>query len=162
MTEKMHWATKARLEREAKQAEAPQTEQTPTKKGTRPGWKPASILPQLKARHGFTARWVRNDPGNIQRKMAEGWLLMKPEDNVGTPIIQAETPEANPLASEIRYRDSIAMMLPDEAKQDREEYYRNESRSVQQQVLSKSDEQFKSHGVTTYTPKGQAGRIVID
>lgn len=158
--EKVHWATKARLEREAKATE-PAIEKS-TKRGTRPGWQPASILPKLKARRGFTARWVRNDPGNIQRKMVEGWLLMKPSDNEGVAIIQAETPDTAPLASEIRYRDSIAMMLPDEDKKDRDEFYRNESRSVQQQVLSKTDEQFKSHGVATYTPKGQAGRIVID
>lgn len=162
MTDQMHWATKARLEREAKKASEPQTEQTQTKKGTRPGWKPASILPNLKAPSGFTARWVRNDPGNIQRKMAEGWLLMKPSDNKGVAILQVDTPEANPLASEIRYRDSIAMMLPDDMKEAREEYMRDENRSRQEQVLNHSDEKFKSHGVATYAPKGQAGRIVID
>ncbi len=160
MTDKIHWATKARLEREAK-AEQP-IEQSTTRKGTRPGWKPASVLPDLKAPKGFTARWVRNDPGNIQRKMAEGWLLMKPSDNQGVAILQATTPDANPLASEIRYRDAIGMMLPDDMKQAREEYMRDENRSRQEQVLSHSDEQFKSHGVATYAPKGQAGRIVID
>src|SRR5689334_13681340 len=83
------------------------------KKGTKPGWRPSSVLPQLKARSGFTARWVRNEPGNISKKMAEGWVLMKPEDNVGIAIRAIDTPDANPLANEIRYRESIAMMIAD-------------------------------------------------
>lgn len=145
----------------AKPESEAQTDQS-KKTGTRPGWKPASVLPQLKARPGFTARWVRNDSGNIQKKMVEGWVLMKPSDNVGVEILQANTPDSNALASEIRYRDSIAMMLPDELKQARTEHFRSEALDAQTQILRKSDEQFRSHGVQTYTPKGQAGRIVID
>lgn len=132
------------------------------KKGTRPGWRPSSVLPQLKARPGFTARWVRNDPGNISKKMAEGWILMKPDDNKGIPIRAYETPDANPLAGEIRYRDAIAMMIADEDKLARQEYIRDENRAATKQILQKSDEEFKRAGVQTYAPKGQSGRIVIE
>lgn len=148
--------------REAKQARS-DSEQTPdTNRGTKPGWKPSSVLPQLIARHGFTARWVANEPANIYRKQSEGWLIMKSDDNKGTPIRQYDTPDANSLGTEIRYRDMIAMMIPDDAKQAREEYYREQNREAQRQILAKSDEQFKRSGVQTYTPKGMAGRIVIE
>jgi len=132
------------------------------KKGTRPGWKPSSVLPQLKARSGFTARWVHNDSGNVTRKLSEGWVLMKPEDNKGAPIKAYETPDANPLASEIRYRDMIAMMLPDDLMEARKEWLRQENKSAQSQILRETDIQLKSAGVATYAPKGQAGRIVIE
>lgn len=132
------------------------------KKGTKPGWKPASVNPQLKARSGFTARWVRNESGNIAKKLAEGWILMKPSDNVGIPIRAEETPDANPLASEIRYRDQIAMMISDEDKQARTEFHREENRRIQKQILRQTDEDLQKIGVSTYAPKGQAGRIVIE
>lgn len=145
----------------------PKTEQTierpaEPKKGTRPGWKPSSVLPQLKARHGFTARWVANEPGNISKKLAESWILMKPSDNVGIPIKAYDTPDTNSVASEIRYRDSIAMMIADEDKKAREEYMREESRAATRQILKQTDEDFKRAGVQTYAPKGQSGRIVIE
>jgi len=132
------------------------------KKGTKPGWRPSSVLPQLKARQGFTARWVSNEAGNIARKLAEGWILMKPSDNVGTPIRDLNTPDTNTLASEIRYRDSIAMMISHEDKAARQDYIREENRSATRQILRQTDEDLKRAGVQTYTPKGQAGRIVID
>lgn len=132
------------------------------KKGTRPGWRPSSVLPQLKARHGFTARWCSNDSGNIAKKLSEGWILMKPSDNIGTPIKSYDTPDSNSLGSEIRFRDSIAMMIADEDKLARQEYMREESKAATRQILQKTDEEFKRAGVQTYSPRGQSGRIVIE
>lgn len=132
------------------------------KKGTKPGWRPSSKLPDLKARTGFTARWVSNESGNISKKLSEGWILMKPSDNVGVPIKDFLTPDTNTLASEIRYRESIAMMIPDDVKAARAEYIQEENRAAQRQILRQTDEEFKRAGVQTYTPKGQAGRIVIE
>jgi hypothetical protein len=136
--------------------------QAEPKKGTRPGWKPSSVLPQLKARSGFTARWIRNESGNIAKKLAEGWLLMKPSDNVGIAIRQTDLPDANPLAGEIRYRDSIAMMISDDDKAARQEYIRGENKSATSQIFRQTDEELKRAGVQMYAPKGQAGRIVIE
>jgi len=146
---------------------AEQTDQTvdkkaEPKKGTKPGWRPSSVLPQLKARHGFTARWCANDSGNITKKLSEGWILMKPSDNVGIPIKSYDTPDSNSLATEIRFRDSIAMMIADEDKLARQEYMREESQAATRQILQKTDEEFKRSGVQTYSPKGQSGRIVIE
>jgi hypothetical protein len=136
--------------------------QAEPKKGTKPGWKPSSVLPQLKARSGFTARWVRNESGNISKKLAEGWILMKPSDNVGIPIKAYDTPDANTLASEIRYRDAIAMMIANEDKEARTEYIKSENKAATQQILRQTDEEFRRAGVQTYAAKGQSGRIVIE
>jgi hypothetical protein len=134
----------------------------PKKKGTKPGWRPSSVLPQLKARDGFTARWCANDSGNIAKKLSEGWILMKPSDNRGVAIKSYDTPDSNSLASEIRFRDSIAMMIADEDKLSRQEYMREESKAATRQILQKTDEEFKRAGVQTYSAKGQSGRIVIE
>jgi hypothetical protein len=151
---------RSKAAREAKQADTIETPEV--KRGTRPGWKPSSVLPQLKARSGFTARWMSNEPARIAAKMSEGWVIMKPSDNVGTPIRQLDNPDTNSLGSEVRYRDMVAMMLPDDVKRDRDDYHRDEREQAIRQVHKKSDEQFKQSGVQTYTPKGQAGRIVIE
>lgn len=132
------------------------------KKGTPVGFRPSSVLPRLIAREGFSAKWIRNEAGHIASKLEEGWIIMKPTDNIGTSIRQDYVSEANSLGTEIRYRDLIAMMLPNEVKKAREEYYRNEARESQSQVLRETDSKLKSGGVQTYKPKGMAGRIVIE
>lgn len=140
-----------------------QIEQSPERvEGTRPGWKPASVLPNLKAPAGFTARWVANDPGNVAKKMAEGWVLMEPKDNKGIKIRTTDVMAGNQMASEIRYRDSIAMMLPNESKAGRDEYMRKLNSEAVMSSLKETDAEFKKKGVQTYAPKGQAGRIVIE
>lgn len=125
--------------------------------GTVPGWKPSSLLGTLKAKSGFHARWVSSDPANIAKKRSEGWIIMKPEDNVGS-YQQAESS----LSGELRYRDLVAMMLPSSLKKSREEYYKNEVREATASILKQTDASLKQSGVSTYTPSGQAGRIVIE
>lgn len=129
-------------------------QETEAKKGTSPGWRPSSVLGTLKARPGFKARWVQNDPARIAKMKAEGWIVMKPTDNVGGFESLSE--------SEIVYRDTIGMMLPNDKAEARSEYYRQELKETTKSILSKSDQEFKRAGVQTYAPKGQAGRIVID
>ena len=140
-----------------------ETQTVEKKKGTRPGWKPADMIPTLKARSGFSARWVANDPANIMRKRHEGWIIMKPSDNVGAHIESlGYATDAGQLATEIRYQNMIAMMLPDDAKEDRTKYHQDRIRESTAGILAESDETMKKMGMKTYTPKGQSGRIVIE
>lgn|SRR3990167_5683376 len=129
---------------------------------TAPGWRPAKRLGYLKAPSGYTARWVAADLDNVQRKKEEGWLIMKPSDNKGMNLDKQDVNDGGSPANDIRYRDMIAMMLPDEVKKEREEYYRQENRRATDVIFKKTDRDLKNIGVSTYTPKGQAGRIVIE
>ena len=129
---------------------------------TAPGWKPAKRLGYLKARSGFTARWVSTDSDNVQRKKEEGWLIMKPTDNIGGNLGLQDVNDGGSPANDIRYRDLIAMMLPDAVKKEREEYYRGENRRATDVILKKTDKDLKNIGVHGYAPKGQSGRIVIE
>lgn len=134
-----------------------------TVNATAPGWRPAKRLSYLKARSGYTARWVAADPDNIARKKEEGWQIMTPKDNIGGNLDkQQDVNDGGSPANDIRYRDLIAMMLPDKVKKEREEYYRGENRRATDVILKKTDSDLGKFGVQTYKPKGHSGRIVIE
>lgn len=140
-----------------------QIEKTEPVRGTRPGFRPADRLGEgLKAPHGFTARWVRNDAANVAKKKAEGWIVMKPSDNKGEYVEDFDVNQGTPMHNGIRYQDMIAMMLPNELKESRDEYYRNEVKNTTRNVLRQTDDEMRRAGVQTYAPKGQKGRVVID
>lgn len=137
-------------------------EKKTTRKATKPAWRPASKLATLKAKDGFTARWVSADPTEIARKKAEGWVIMKPRDNIGPAIDQIDVNDGKALHDGIRYRDMIAMMLPDDMKKAREEYHEEENRQAMAGILKETDGQLNKMGAQTFAPKGAPGRIVIE
>jgi hypothetical protein len=130
------------------------------KKGTRPGWRPAGQIPRLKAPKGFTPKW--SNPDKLDKLRAEGWILMKPEDNKGQAITKSDVNDVGSLTGALRYRELVAIMLPNELKEDRDEWLRNENQDAMKNILKQTDEQLQELGVQTYAPTGQAGRIVID
>jgi hypothetical protein len=132
------------------------------KKGTRPGWKPAGQLPKLKAPPGWTAKWASSDAAKLSKLRAEGWEFMKESDNKGDKIVKVDVLDGSSLIGEIRYRDMVAMMLPNELKEARDDWLRQENKDAMRNILKQTDETFKEHGVQTYAPTGQDGRIVID
>ena len=87
---------------------------------------------------------------------------MKPSDNKGGNLGLQDVNDGGSPANDIRYRDMIAMMLPDAVKKERDEYYRSENRRATDVILKKTDKDLKNMGVSTYRPNGQSGRIVIE
>lgn len=146
--------------RQKKMIEQVVSEGNEIKKGTPPAWQPASKQAELKAPKGFFPRWVRADAGEIAKKKAEGWLIMKPEDNKGH-FRADDVNDGTPLHNGIRFRDMIAMMLPEERKEGRDAYFKAENKRAVSGIFDKTDEESKKMGLRLYTPKGQAGRIVI-
>lgn len=145
----------------------PQAEQeiiAPETKGTRPGWKPSSQLPRLKAPNGFIAKW--SAPAKLTERLSEGWKIMKPVDNQGEEILNIDVNDVSSLTGALRYRDLVAIMLPKELKAARDEWLRNENKESMRGILGKTDESFKEHGVETFgvVPDGKGGssRIVIN
>lgn len=133
-----------------------------SKRATKPGWNPSSMLGTLKAPAGYEARWVRNDPAAVAKKKAEGWIVMRPKDNTGTEIVQTDVADQKTIGDYIVYRDCIAMMLPLEMKAAREEYHRSEIVGTMKQILHDTDGEIGKLGGSTYKPKGMKGRIVIN
>lgn len=144
---------------------------TPTRRGrppvntvaspTRPGWKPAARMGGVKAPKGFTARWVADEPDNIARKKEEGWVML-PADKNQKDFDVKDVNDGNKMGSNIHYRGMVAMMLPDDKKEARTEYYKAETNRATQMIMKKTDGEAKNMGVQTYAPKGQGGRIVIE
>jgi hypothetical protein len=128
---------------------------------TKPGWKPAARMAGIQARSGFTARWVSDEPDNIARKKEEGWIIMKPDDNI-KKFDSQDVNDASQTDSRIRYRGMIAMMLPNNLKEARTEYYKAETNRATQMIMRETDKEAKKMGVETYKPKGASGRIIIE
>lgn len=151
-------------EREDMQIEQTVIESSPIHKtkGTRPGWKPAGQLPKLKAPQGWTAKWASCDPGKLSKLRAEGWEIMKPTDNKGQEILHIDVNDSGSITGELRYRDLVAVMLPKELKDARDEWLRDENKQAMSTILKDTDEKFQENGVETYRPGGQSGRIVIE
>ena len=151
---------------ESETEEIPEKEEKPKtrrkRKATKPAWRPSSRLATLKARSGFTARWVSADPAEISKKRAEGWIIMKPSDNKGPEIEQTDISDGKALHDGIRYRDMIAMMLPDDLKEAREEYYKKENEQAMAGILDETDNKLGQIGAQTYKPKGASGRVTIE
>lgn len=138
------------------------SEEKPKKQATKPGWRPSSRLNSIKAKKGYTARWVENKPERLAKMREEGWEMMKPEDNEGTQITSYDVNDGKALHNGIRQKELIAMMLPDSLKEDREEYHRQENRDAVKNILRDTDGHLAETGARSYTPKGLEGRIVIE
>ena len=93
-------------------------------KGRR-SWAPARMLDLNGKMPGFRYRWVDVDPSNIRKKLAEGWQFVNKE--TGHPVEHQDpglmhggtAPDTS-----VRYRDVVAMALPEETGQARDEYFR--------------------------------------
>jgi hypothetical protein len=129
-------------------------------KGTPPNWKPSGQLPNLKAPSGFTAKWC--NPAKLSERRSEGWQIMKPSDNKGAEIINIDVNDVGSLTGALRYRELVAIMLPKELKEARDNWLKNENLEATKTILKKTDKELAQHGVETYAPNGQSGRIVIE
>lgn len=110
------------------------TEQlTPAPKKGHRSWNPAQRLDVVGKAKGFRYRWCNNDPANIEKKLAEGWVLVNKTTNLPGEHERRETPQdgAN-LTTAKTYREMVLMALPEDIALDRDRYVNEQS---QKQVL---------------------------
>jgi hypothetical protein len=94
----------------------------PRKKG-KPTWKPAAMLDVVDKKKGFRMRWASNDPLNLQRKKAEGWVMANKETGIDAEHEHPEkTGDGHSMTSVTEYRDLVLMALPEELGKARDEY----------------------------------------
>lgn len=103
-------------------------------------WTPPSMLPDPEPEPGYVFRWVRTstlgtaDPTNISSKFREGWEPVKASDHEDLHIMSDSVDE--------RFKDNIVVgglilcKIPEEIAQERDEFYRNQTRSQMQSVDS--------------------------
>lgn len=144
---------KGRADLEAEIAEAG-IDPAPPKMG-KPSWKPARMLDVEFDTPGYRKRWVDNDPANIRRKQAEGWVFVNKE--TGFPAEHKDPGLVHggaPLDSSIQYRDVVLMALPEDTAQARDEYYAEINKRQLEGVNETAAANMQSVGPMATTRKG--------
>lgn len=110
----------------AKEKKAEERQAKGDKKGVKPvEWRPSSLMPPLVAPKGYTPRWVENTVTNVQKKQAEGWVLMNGVTCNVKGSYQAidVKDQGGSISGAPEYREMIGMMLPKEKKEGRDKYH---------------------------------------
>jgi hypothetical protein len=117
--------------------------QNPESKAVKPvRWKPASRLGTISTPEGYRARWVHDTPDNISKKKAEGWEILDKSKfpKIGGGEYENQVTDSKGLTSTVLKRNElIAMVIPEEMAQERDEYYRRETEDATQSALSHSE-----------------------
>lgn len=93
-------------------------------------WRPARVLdiPEHLKNPAFTYRWCdKNKPGNIQKKMSEGWEIDKELSRKLTAIATRTVNDGTPLDGTAQIRELVVMKMPKEMAASRNEYYAKRS-----------------------------------
>lgn len=93
-------------------------------------WRPARILdiPEHLKNPAFVYRWCdKNKPGNIQKKMSEGWEVDKELSRRLTAIATRTVNDGTPLDGTAQIRELVVMKMPKEMAASRNEYYAKRS-----------------------------------
>lgn len=93
-------------------------------------WKPARKLdiPEHLKNPAFVYRWCdKNKPGNIQKKMSEGWEVDKELSRKLTAIATRTLNDGSPLDGTAQIAELIVMRMPREMAASRNEYYAKRS-----------------------------------
>lgn len=93
-------------------------------------WKPARKLdiPEHLKNPAFVYRWCdKNKPGNIQKKMSEGWEVDKELSRKLTAIATKTLNDGSPLDGTAQIAELIVMRMPKEMAASRNEYYAKRS-----------------------------------
>lgn len=114
--------------------EAIETNQEPTapkrgpKKKGNSTWKPAQKLEVRNKKKGFRYRWCDKDPANIQKKLAEGWVVAtKDSGTKADHVVPGVTGDGKAPTSVTEYRESVLMVLPEEVAQARDRFFQEQT-----------------------------------
>ena len=134
---------------------------TEVKKGNA-AWKPAHHLPLNNTPPGYRPKWCWDDPGNIGRLEAEGWL--HPSQVPGGVEAEREDRKGindgkNLTASEKKYRELRLMYLPEDVAKAREAYHAARTRK-QTEGMKKNLQSDLNTG--SNTPVNAQGKIIIE
>lgn len=139
------------------------TPETKVKKG-KPTWQPAQRLSMGKKSKNFRYRWCDSDSQNIEQKRAEGWEFVNGETGIpGEHDHPQGVGDGKPLDSTKTYRELVAMALPEELGEARDEWVnertRKQTRSIKDVLKEQVTESAKQHKIE---PAQVTGKIVIE
>jgi len=134
---------------------------TDKKKG-RASWKPARHFDIRNKDPNYRYRMALNDPGNIEKKQAEGWIVVDRNSNIaGSQSLPNPSTDGQALASPVTYREHVLMVLPNEQAEARDEYFAERASIRERQIKRELESEFSAAA----GPGARApihGKIVIE
>lgn len=106
------------------------------KKSTKPSgikkgkasWKPASLNEFTNKEDGYRYRMMRKDADNLSKKKQEGWeIVSQLNDPDSSHVNPDKINEGKPLTSVLEGRDWVYGRIPEDAAQERDEYFQRQS-----------------------------------
>lgn len=129
------------------------------KKGT-PSWRPASVLTITDQDPNYVDRWEVNDPGQIQKALAEGWEVASGlRADKSSRSDERTIDDGAKSTSLTEYRELIRLQMPKELADERNAYF--QEKSERQIRATKQDLEKDLRGLGEGAP-GVRGRVVID
>tara|TARA_R100000501_G_C2602252_1_gene98994 strand:- start:387 stop:1001 length:615 start_codon:yes stop_codon:yes gene_type:complete len=101
---------------------------SPSKKVGRKSWQPAAVTNISGKKDEYAYRLVNTEvPGNVSKKMAEGWEYCS-DEGVNTPGITLQ--DGSQIGSAKQIRESLLMRMPKETKEARDRYFSDQQKSA--------------------------------
>ena len=126
------------------------------KKG-RKSWKPAAMLDVTNKASGFRYRWRNDDDAHLERVKNEGWVFVNKETGIPAEHDHPDKiGDGKPLDSIIKYRDMVLMALPEDLAEERDAYYREQTRRQTVSLKNKARDEIKKTGAEV------TGKIIIE
>lgn len=159
----------AKLERNPfTKVEKEEVEVKQEKKGKRVQFRPAAKLGGFQAPDGYVPRWVNSaDTANVMRKQQEGWefansVTMPGYKQLNEVLHGKEVTESNGLSKGvIRHNEMVAMVLPQEIKESRDEYFGNLTKQRTQSRIQSKEQKDKLKNIG-YNSDGYENTLTID
>lgn len=125
------------------------------------GYRPPSLLPLPPPEPGWAFRYIRKssmgelDPRNMSRRAHDGFVLCRPQDY---PDLVRSSDLKNEAKDHIECGGLVLAKIPIEAKEEREQYYREMDRRQMQKVDSDYFN-LQDRGVETFRMPGSGVRV---
>lgn len=137
---------------------------TETKKRGNNSWQPARVLDVSGRQAGFRYRWCDRDAANIDKKLAEGWVMVDGTSKLpGEHMARKSPDDGKPLDSTKTYREYVLMALPEERGQARDAWVAERTRN---QTIGLKKEATRANAVAAaqsgVAPAALHGKIVIE
>lgn len=138
------------------------------KKG-KPSWRPAAKLQLIDKKPGFRYRWCEQDPDNLERKKAEGWVFA--HELHGMDAEPEPGVDAAPVKGAKTHRELVLMALPEDMAKARAEYFEEQTKRQTTGTKELLEEQMRNNpkrkGASAHASgeiriEDQSGKTIID
>jgi len=114
-------------------------------------WKPSKLLdiPESLKDPAFTYRWCDKDkPGNIRKKLSEGWIIDKDLMKKMEQVLTIE--DGKPLDTTTGIRELIVMKIPKDKAEARNEFYQARGKLAMKKKQDELDNEVRKIGGEIY------------